>query len=66
MPNDPTAGRPADPSILVDVDALLAAAMPGPGRPAPEREPVAVVAEQLFTAPETGLTAHRKVVTRAD
>jgi conjugative relaxase-like TrwC/TraI family protein len=49
----------------VDVDALVAAAMPGPGRPAPEPLPVADVAEHVFR-PEDGLTAHRKVTTRAD
>lgn len=50
----------------VDPADLVAATMGGPGRPAPEPTPVAAIAEQVFAAPETGLTAHRKVATKAD
>ncbi|GIF08863.1 hypothetical protein Asi03nite_64010 [Actinoplanes siamensis] len=49
----------------VDPDRLTAATMPGPGRPAPDPMPVGDVAAHVFR-PEHGLTAHRKVTTRAD
>ncbi|WP_025620716.1 MobF family relaxase, partial [Salinispora cortesiana] len=54
-------------AAAVDVDpaALMAEAMPGPGRPAPEPMPVAEVAGHVFRA-EQGLTGHRKVTTTAD